>query len=93
MRPFSIDPEALAARKDLAQERALKGEGLQLASDLGAGKRFDDEDLATLLLSSDVSTEALLEIARELQAARASKLETFSPQHTTGLPKASIRLI
>ncbi len=76
---FSIDPEVLAARKDRAQERALKGEGLRLASDLGAGKRFDDEDLATLLLSNDVTTEALLEIARQLRAPGAPKLETFSP--------------
>ena len=79
MPAFSIDPEVLAARKGRAQERALKGEGLRLASDLGAGKRFDDEDLATLLLSNDVQTETLLEIARQLRAPGAPTLETFSP--------------
>jgi 2-iminoacetate synthase len=76
---FSFDPEVLAARKDRAQKRALAGEGHRLAPDLGAGKLFDDEDLATLLLSEDVTTESLLEIASQLQAARDSKLETFSP--------------
>ena len=63
MPAFSIDPEDLAARKDRAQERALKREGARLASNLGAGKLLDDEDLATLLLSSDVPTEALLDVA------------------------------
>jgi 2-iminoacetate synthase len=76
---FSIDPEVLAARKDRAQERALEREGLRLISDLGAGKLLDDEDLATLLLSSDVPTEDLLEVARQLKAPGAPKLETFSP--------------
>jgi 2-iminoacetate synthase len=79
MPAFSIDTEVLTARRDRAQERALGREGFRLASDLGAGKLLDDEDLATLLLSNDVPTEALLEVARQLQAPGAPKLETFSP--------------
>jgi 2-iminoacetate synthase len=79
MRAFSIDTEVLGARKDRAQARARKREGPRLGSDLGAGKLLDDEDLATLLLSNDVPTGALLEVARELQAPGAPKLQTFSP--------------
>ena len=79
MPAFSIDPEVLAARKGRAQERALQREGLRLTSDFGAGKPLDDDDLATLFLSNDVPTEALLEAARQLQAPGAPKLETFSP--------------
>ena len=79
MLAFSIDPEVLTARRDRAQERALKGEGRQLASDLGAGKPLDDDDLATLFLSNDVPTKALLEVARQLQAPGAPRIETFSP--------------
>jgi len=79
MSAFSIDPEVLAARKNRAQERARKREGLRLTSDFGAGKPLDDDDLATLFLSNDVSTEALLEAARQLQAPGAPQLETFSP--------------
>ena len=79
MRAFSIDPKVLAARKDRAKQRALQQEGPQLASDLGAGKPIDDDDLATLFLSTDVPTQDLLEVARQLQAPGAPKLETFSP--------------
>jgi 2-iminoacetate synthase ThiH len=79
MQAFSIDPEVLATRRDHAQERALKGEGRQLASDLGAGKPLDDDDLATLFLSNDVPTKTLLEVARQLQAPGAPRIETFSP--------------
>ena len=49
MPAFLIDPEVLARRKDRAQERALKREGLRLASDFGAGKPIDDNDLAMVL--------------------------------------------
>jgi len=79
MLAFSIEPEVLATRRDRAQERALKGEGHQLASDLGAGKSLDDDDLATLFLSNDVPTKTLLEVARQLQAPGAPRIETFSP--------------
>ena len=79
MLAFSIKPEVLATRRDRAQARALKGEGHQLASDLGAGKSLDDDDLATLFLSNDVPTKTLLEVARQLQAPGAPRIETFSP--------------
>ncbi len=79
MTVFSLDPEALTARRERAMRRALDGEGPRLASDLGAGKPLDDDDLATLFLSDDVPTDDLLEIARSAQAPGAPKLETFSP--------------
>jgi 2-iminoacetate synthase len=79
MQAFSLDPEALTARRERATQRALDREGPRLASDLGAGKPLDDDDLATLFLSDDVSTDDLLEIARSAQVPGAPKLETFSP--------------
>ncbi|MBW2692512.1 MAG: hypothetical protein JRE57_07745 [Deltaproteobacteria bacterium] len=79
MTEFSLDPEALTARRERAMQRALDREGPRLASDFGAGKPLDDDDLATLFLSDDVPTDDLLEIARSSQAPGAPKLETFSP--------------
>ena len=79
MSVFSIDPEVLAARRERAMQRALDRKGPRLAADLSAGKPLDDDDLATLLLSDDVPTDDLLEIARSAQAPGAPKLETFSP--------------
>ena len=79
MKAFLLDSEALTARRERAMQRALDREGPRLASDLGAGKPLDDDDLATLFLSDDVPTDDLLEIARSAQAPGAPKLETFSP--------------
>ena len=79
MSAFSIDPVVLAARTDRAKERARNREGPRLASDLGARKPIDDDDLATLFLSHDVTTEDLLETARTLRVPGAPKIETFSP--------------
>ncbi|MBW1843848.1 MAG: hypothetical protein JRJ05_05860, partial [Deltaproteobacteria bacterium] len=79
MTAFSLDPETLTARRERAMQRALDREGPRLASDFGAGKPLDDDDLATLFLSDDVPTDDLLEIARSSQAPGAPKLETFSP--------------
>ena len=79
MSAFGIDPEILAARRERARERALSGEGPRLAADLGAGMLLDDDDLATLFLSDDVTSEDLLAIACEMKKSGAPKLETFSP--------------
>jgi 2-iminoacetate synthase len=79
MTAFSIDPEALAARRERAMQRALEREGPRLAADLSAGKPLDDDDLVTLFLSADVPTDDLLEVARSIQAPGAPRLETFSP--------------
>jgi 2-iminoacetate synthase len=79
MSVFSIDPEVLAARRERAMQRALDREGPRLAADLSAGKPLDDDDLVTLFLSADVPTDDLLEVAHEMQAPGAPKLETFSP--------------
>ncbi len=79
MLAFSIDPEALAERCGRAQQRADSGEGQRLAANLEAGTPFDDDDLATLFLSSDVATDDLLDLARKLQKQGAPRFETFSP--------------
>ncbi|MBW2542585.1 MAG: hypothetical protein JRF15_10885 [Deltaproteobacteria bacterium] len=79
MKAFSLDSEALAARRERARQRASEREGPRLASDFAAGKPIDDDDLATLLLSQDVPTADLLAIARANRPPGAPKLQTFSP--------------
>ena len=79
MMAFALDPELLAERSLRARQRAEHGEGPRLAAELSAGNPLDDDDLATLLVSQDVPTEALLEIARQSRNASADILETFAP--------------
>src|SRR5207237_206902 len=55
----------------------------ELATRAGAGATLIDEELAALLLSPHVSTEALLAIAAARRPAGRPHLETFSPLYLT----------
>ena len=80
MPAFALDPGELAARRESAQQRARSGEGPDLVAELGAGRPLSDDDLATVLLSSnDVATGDLLALARGLRPPGAPTIETFSP--------------
>jgi len=83
MSDFAIDPGTLAGDSQSAAKRAAKGEGPGLASMFRAGEPIDDVDLVTLLLSADVATDELYEIARASRPAGAPKVETFSPLYFT----------
>jgi 2-iminoacetate synthase len=85
MDTYVIDPSAIAAQSARAAERSAAGEGPQLAAQLRAGKALEGEALAALFLSDDVSTDELLELAREFREAGAgtSAVETFSPLYLT----------
>ncbi|MBW2695208.1 MAG: hypothetical protein JRE70_01965 [Deltaproteobacteria bacterium] len=80
---FAIDPGTLAEDSQYAAKRAAKGEGPGLASRFRADEPIDDVDLATLLLSADVATDELWEIARASRPAGVPKVETFSPLYFT----------
>ena len=85
MATFAIDPGAITAHSVRAAERSAAGEGPELASRLRAGKSLGAEALAALFLSEDVSSDELLELARERRATATGTpaVETFSPLYLT----------
>ena len=68
MAAFGIDPARLAAARKQALARGRSGESRELEARLRAGEALDDEGLAALFLSPEVSTESLLDVAREHRA-------------------------
>ena len=82
---FAIDPIAIAAQSARATERSAAGEGPEFASRLRVGKKLELDALAALFLSKEVSTDELLEIARERREASHGQgaVETFSPLYLT----------
>ncbi len=68
-RTYAIDPIAIAAQSARAAERSAAGEGPELASRLRGGKTLEFDALAALFLSEEVSTDELLEIARQRREA------------------------
>ena len=85
MGTYAIDSRAIAAHTERAAERSAAREGPELAAQLRAGKALEDEALAALFLSEDVSTDELLELARECRevGAGTSAIETFAPLYLT----------
>ena len=85
MSPYAIDPSIITGQSVRAAERSSAGEGPELATQLRAGKALEDEALAVLFLSEQVSTDELLMLARERRAAGAGTraVETFSPLYLT----------
>jgi len=85
MSPHAIDPNVITAQSTSAARRSSAGEGPELATQLRAGKPLEVEALAVLFLSKEISTDQLLELARECRktdtAGRA--VETFSPLYLT----------
>jgi 2-iminoacetate synthase len=82
---FAIDPIAVAAQSARAAERSTAGEGPEFASRLRVGKTLELDALAALFLSEEVSTDELLEIARQRREADDGPraVETFSPLYLT----------
>ncbi len=85
MGTYAIDSRAIAAHRERAAERSAAREGPELAAQLRAGKALEDEALAALFLSEDVSTDELLELTRECREAGAGTpvIETFAPLYLT----------
>ena len=91
MQAFELNHTELESSRKRAAERAAAGEGAKLAERLRGGAALDDESLATLLLASDVETDALLDLAKGLREAAAQgrgassgpRIETFSPLYIT----------
>jgi len=82
---FAIDPVAVAAQSARATKRSAAGEGPEFASRLRVGKKLELDALAALFLSKEVSTDKLLEIARQRREVRNGQaaVETFSPLYLT----------
>lgn len=76
---FAIDAGRLAESSERAAKRAAQGEGPGLLSRMRAGEELDDASVATLLLTREVSTRELFEMARSRRPAGAPQIETFSP--------------
>jgi 2-iminoacetate synthase len=82
---YAIDPIAIAAKCAGATDRSAAGEGPELATRLRVGKTLEVDALAALFLSEQVSTDELLEIARQRREAGNGPraVETFSPLYLT----------
>ena len=80
---FAIDADGLAESSERAGKRAAQGEGPALLTRMRAGEELDDGSMATLLLSREVPTDDLFEIARSRRPAGPPQIETFSPLYFT----------
>src|SRR5919198_6666548 len=83
MEPFRVEAGAVAAARAGAAALGASAGGAARPRRAGTGAALADEELAALLLSPHVSTEALLAIAAARRPARNPHLETFSPLYLT----------
>src|SRR5437667_1460088 len=83
MQRFRVEAGAVAAARARAAALGASASATELATRAGAGATLIDEELAALLLSPHVSTEALLAIAAARRPAGRPHLETFSPLYLT----------
>src|SRR5216110_2203949 len=83
MQRFRVEAGAVAAARARAAALGASASATELATRAGAGAALIDEELAALLLSPHVSTEALLAIAAARRPAGRPHLETFSPLYLT----------
>src|SRR5437773_4390220 len=83
MQRFRVEAGAVAAARARAAALGASASATELATRAGAGATLIDEELAALLLSPHVSTEALLAIAAARRPAWRPHLETFSPLYLT----------
>ncbi len=79
MSDFSLDIRDLTRASERAGKRAALGQGPGLMARLRSGEDIDDLGLVTLLHSSDVTTDELLDLARGRRPAGPPVLETFAP--------------
>ena len=83
METYQIQPQSLQTLREQAQEKSENGAGLELATRLRKGEGLSDDELAALFLSSEVSTNELLAIAKELRSEDSMSIETFCPLYIT----------
>src|SRR5881296_2427728 len=83
MQRFRVEAGAVAAARARAAALGASASAAELATRAGAGATLVDEELAALLLSPHVSTDALLAIAAARRPAGSPHLETFSPLYLT----------
>ena len=83
MERFRVEAGAVTAARARAAALGASASAVELATRAGAGATLIDEELAALLLSPHVSTEALLAIAAARRPAGSPHLETFSPLYLT----------
>src|SRR5213593_2369641 len=83
MQRFRVEAGAVAAARARAAALGASASAAELATRAGAGATLVDEELAALLLSPHVSTDALLAIAAARRPAGRPHLETFSPLYLT----------
>src|SRR5436309_8357087 len=83
MQRFPVEAGAVAAARARAAALGAPPSAAELATRAGAGATLIDEELAALLLSPHVSTEALLAVAAARRPAGRPHLETFSPLYLT----------
>lgn len=82
MTAFRLEPTALTETRSRAETHAAAGGGTDLLARAVTGDGLRDEELATLLLATDVDTEVLLDLARR-RPTGGPHLETFSPLYLT----------
>src|SRR5213080_2428677 len=83
MQRFRVEAGAVAAARARAAALGASASAAELATRAGVGATLVDEELAALLLSPHVSTDALLAIAAARRPAGSPHLETFSPLYLT----------
>src|SRR2546426_9029798 len=83
MERFRVEAGAVTAARARAAALGASASAAELATRAGAGARLTDEELAALLLSPHVSTEALLAIAATRRPVGGPHIETFSPLYLT----------
>src|SRR5919198_187125 len=83
MEPFRVEAGAVAAARAGAAALGASAGAADLPRRAGTGAALADEELAALLLSPHVSTEALLAIAAARRPVGNPHLETFSPLYLT----------
>src|SRR5438445_2676733 len=79
MQRFRVEAGAVAAARARAAALSASASAAEVATRAGAGATLVDEELAALLLSPHVSTEALLAIAAARRPPGGPHIETFSP--------------
>src|SRR5256886_11881566 len=83
MQRFRVGAGGVAAARGRAAALGASASAAERATRAGRGSTVVDEELAALLLSPHVSTEALLAIAAARRPAGSPHLETFSPLYLT----------
>jgi 3-methyl-2-indolic acid synthase len=83
MRRFTLDEEAVAARRARAAALAATPAVTGVAARAAAGATLADEELAALLLTPRLTADALAAVAAARRGAGGPRLETFSPLYLT----------